>query len=124
MKKSIKKRSLSLMPNGIPKYIRCYDKPDTIDRYTVCFTGLKAIYKSDFVDNEYPYVGMSDNPFHPQGVGQHGFNKGCHVDMIERTRPVPIGKSLPHLGKRILFTDLPKDCQKVVIQDYKNYWDL
>jgi hypothetical protein len=43
---------------------------------------------------------MSTNPFDPQGFCQHG-------------TAVP-GK---HLGKKIKFKDLPKDCQSVVEDD-------
>lgn len=96
-----------LLPNGIPRYVKCFDNEGkTIDRYTVIFTGrfaghLKGIY---FI------LGMSAWPFHPQGFGQHGELEHCHV-----------GK---HLGKRIKFQDLPADCQKLVLDDYKDYWNL
>jgi hypothetical protein len=45
-------------------------------------------------------VGMSSNPFHPQGFGQH-----CSA--------MP-GK---HLGKRVPLASLPPDCQALVGQD-------
>ena len=63
----------------------------TIDRYTVVF-------------NDGDYVGMSESPFHPQGFCQHG--EGLDFD-----------GDLSHLGKEISLTDLPKDCQKVVVKD-------
>lgn len=53
---------------------------------------------------------MSSMPFHPQGFGQHG--------EIEDPRG---GK---HLGKRIKFAELPEDCQKLVVSDYKDIWSI
>lgn len=51
---------------------RCYDfGPDVIDRYTVVFhiNIAKGMWPGA---TEYPYLGMSSDPFHPQGFGQHG----------------------------------------------------
>jgi hypothetical protein len=50
---------------------------------------------------------MSGNPFHPQGVAQHG-----------EARLYDLG----NLGSRIAFTDLPDACQKLVRQDYDELW--
>jgi hypothetical protein len=101
-------REERFMPNGVPKWIRVYDNGGkTADRYTVVFTGN---YKGrDGCD----YIGMSENPFHPQGFGQHGWSQ----DIIDYP-------SYKHLGKKIKFEYLPKDCQKVVIDDYKEIWNL
>ena len=110
---SLAKQIERLMPNGIPRYVRCYDQPDTGDRFTVVFTGnFKTTI--DGKGKSYPYLAMSSMPFHPQGIGQHGEGKNGVID-----RP----KSA-HLGKKINFTDLPTDCQTLVIQDYKELWDL
>lgn len=75
--------------------IRCYDSgPKFFDRYVV-------VYVSERLDNrKYQFIGMSSNPFHPQGFGQHG---ECCCG--------------PHLGRRILFSDLPAECQRAVIND-------
>ncbi len=76
------------------KNLVCYDNGGkTFDRYTVIYLDFK---RGDL----YESVGMSDNPFHPQGFCQH--------DEAKRGR---------HLGKRISFYDLPADCQKAVIND-------
>lgn len=80
------------------KPIRCYDNGGkTADRYT-------AVYMDEPEDphNRWTYACLAMNryPFHPQGIGIHGI--------------AMIGK---HLGKRIRFTDLPADCQKVVTRD-------
>jgi len=75
--------------------IRCYDNGGkTADRYTVA-------YIDDREDNRtYCCRGMSHNPTHPQGVGMYG---SCVLG--------------PHLGNRILFKDLPEECQRVVRYD-------
>ena len=79
-----------------PANIRCYDNGgETFDRYTVVYI--------DFPErrpNTFESVGMSANPFHPQGFGQH-------------SAAMP-GK---HLGKRIAFASLPDDCRKLVLRD-------
>ncbi len=80
--------------------IECYDDGGkTVDRYTVVYldfpTGHWACFEA---------VGMSALPFHPQGFGQH----------TEAMRG-------PHLGKRIPFSTLPTDCQKLVLQDLKGH---
>jgi hypothetical protein len=114
MNEAHKQRLERIMPGGKPRYIRVYDNggPDreggSIDRYTVVFTG------------NYPgrgglcrYVGMSGAPFHPQGFGQHGESE----TIIDRP-------TYGHLGKKITFADLPEDCQRLVISDYRYYWEL
>ena len=102
-----------LMPNGKPKYIRVYDNGgETADRYTVVYTGN---YNAGVPRNVActQYVGMSGSPYHPQGFCQHGESFGP----IDRPR-------YKHLGKKITFEQLPKDCQDVVIHDYKAIWNL
>lgn len=78
------------------KRVKCYDNGgQTADRYTVAY--LDAPTNPAF---DCPCVGMSAEPFHPQGIAQHG---DCQL-----------GK---HLGNRIAFVSLPADCRKVVEQD-------
>jgi hypothetical protein len=99
-----------LMPNGKPRYIRVYDNDDkTIDRYTVVYTGN---FSKRLLYHSY-YVGMSANPFNPAGFGQHGECEG-YIDYPKYS----------HLGKKISFEQLPADCKKLVISDYKAYWSL
>jgi len=101
-------REERFMPNGIPRNIRVYDNGGkTFDRYTVVFTGN---YKGR---NGCDYLGMSENPFSPLGVGQHGSDKS----VIDHP-------SYSHLGKKIQFSDLPEDCKKAVISDYKEIWGI
>ncbi len=108
-KEKAKQRKERLMPKGIPRYIRCYDNGGkSIDRYTVVYTG-----RYDQKRNGCMYVSMNSSPFHPQGFGQHGDS------------PTPIDyPTYSHLGKKIKFTDLPEDCQKLVVQDYKEIWNI
>lgn len=99
-----------LMPNGMPRYIRCYDNGgETADRYTVVFTGH---YKQTPLD-QFLHIGMSENPFHPMGVGCHGASD-TQID-----RP-----AYSHLGRKIKFNDLPEDCKKCILENYLCIWNL
>jgi len=107
MKKSQRKENL--LPGDIPKYIRCFDSGDKFaDRYTVIFTHADKFG----MQGRTVGIGMSSNPFHPQGVGMH-FDYAAHECN---------GKS--GLGKRIKFSDLSPECQRVVKSDYMDYWSL
>ena len=100
------KRMDRLMPGGVPKWIRCYDNGgETCDRYTVIYTRTN--------DGTCHYVGMSAMPYHPQGFGQHGESE----TMIDRPR-------YSHWGKRVQFADLPEDCRKLVLSDYRGMHNL
>lgn len=102
-------RCARLLPGGIPHYVRCYDNGGaTVDRYTVVYTGH---YPGR--DGLCHYVGMSSEPYSPQGFCQHGESR--HV--IDRP-------TYRHLGKRIGFADLPADCRRVVVVDYLSLWKL
>lgn len=91
------------------KYVRVYDNGGaTFDRYTVVFTRIG--HKHGMRGRSY-YLGMSANPFHPQGYGMHGENDGA-ID-----RP-----TYSHLGKRIRFADLPVDCQRCALSSYSELW--
>ena len=106
----------NLLPAGIPKWIRCYDNGGkTCDRYTVVFTKKKneSIHNGKVIASEFMYLGMSEYPYDPQGFGQHG-SSDTQID-----RP-----SYSHIGKRIKYTDLPADCQKLVLSDYRDIWTL
>lgn len=95
-----------LMPKGIPRYIRCYKLPEyMIDPYTVVFTGRYGKNKL--------YISMGPTPYYPDGVCCHG--EECYY--IDRP-------SYKHLGKPISFDLLPIECQKVVISDYMDIWQL
>lgn len=80
--------------------IRAYDNGGkTCDRYTVVYLETAFIQRATG-RKAYQFVGMNDEPFHPQGIGQHG--------ECENGR---------HLGKRIKFADLPEDCKRLVLMD-------
>jgi len=99
-----------LMPDGMPRYIRCYDNGgETADRYTVVFTG-RYTHKTG---REHWYLGMSGSPFHPQGIGQHGSS----VHQIDYPK-------YSHLGKKITFNDLTDECKECVKQTYLYLWDF
>ncbi len=109
-------RKASLVPNGKPKMVRCYDNggPEkdngSIDRYTVVFTG-NYTHKTG---RAFWYLAMSGSPFHPQGFGQYG-----------ETMYKPCDKpTYSHLGKKIKFEDLNEDCQQYVMQTYLYLWDF
>ena len=117
----MKNRTKNLMPNGIPKWIRCYDNGGLdkggsfFDRYTVCYTRKQGGGS---------YVAMSCNPFHPQGFGQHGEGKnGRSVDANKWGFAPMIGRK-NHLGRRIPFSALPEDCRKLVLRDYREIWGI
>lgn len=111
--KKQQERYNSNVPNGVPKWIRVYDNGGrSFDRYTVVFT--KKAITNTHGDRWFMYLGMSENPFHPQGFGQHGESDRQPVD-----RP-----TYGHLGKKIKFEDLPEDCKQLVLQDYLELWDF
>lgn len=103
-----REKNAPLCKDKIAIGVRCYDNGGvdkvggTVDRFTVVYTGRYRRYTG----GEQQYVGMSTNPFSPQGFGQHGSSR-TGID-----RP-----AYSHLGKRIAFTDLPKDCQRLVQTD-------
>jgi hypothetical protein len=94
------------------------DAPDgTIDRYTVVFTGhYRRSPRQGF-----SVLGMDENPYSPQGVGQH-LEYDAPPDTVKGWPPA-IGRSC-HLGKRITFSDLPEPCQRAVLSDYRELWRL
>lgn len=138
MTKTQQAREAKLLPAGTPRWVRVYDNggPDaedgSIDRYTVVFTGKYrtiGLKRGERPQCGYLYVGMSGAPFHPQGFCQHGETSWQPCDTIktrdggEWTWPPAIGRRC-HLGKRIRFEDLPADCQRATLQDYRELWNL
>lgn len=121
-------RRKRLMPQGIPKYLRVYDNggPDkkggTFDRYTAVFTGRGAVIKGG-PTHQWPYLAMSEFPFSPQGFGQHGWSDHRPCDINKWGWSRQIGQTC-HLGKRIPFRELPKDCQEFVISEYRAIWKI
>lgn len=91
----------TIMVNGKRKVCRIFDMglDGPFDRYTVAFKG----YRAEGHGIIYPYLGSSDNPFHPQGFGQYGESKEFLT-----------GK---HLGKRVRFDSLPADVQRFILNN-------
>ncbi len=126
MNKKIEKRLNTLLPGGVPKYVRCYDNGGkTADRYIAVYTGnyrIRGLKRGERVNTNYLHVCMSEYPFHPQGVGLHG-ESPSQIDTNSFGFAPMIGKR-NHLGRRIAFTDLPPDCQRLVLSDYREIWGL
>lgn len=102
-------RKERLMPNDVPRWIRCYDNGGrTADRYTIVFTHLGHTHRGWV-----PVLGMSDDPYFPLGV--------CLSS--EYNRPIDRPR-YSHLGKRIKFADLPTDCCRAILNDYRLLWNL
>lgn len=111
-------RLKSLLPGGVPRYLRVYDNGgESCDRYTAVFTG-KAGGACAF-----PYLAMNAAPFHPQGFGQHGESGDRPCDADKWGFPPAMGRK-NHLGRRIPFAALPEDCRKLVLRDYCELWGL
>lgn len=120
-------REKALLQNGQPKWVRVYDNEgESADRYTVCFTGR---YRTPLPPDQhayygrytwYQYLGMSANPFNPQGIGMHAENRK-QIDVNKSGFAPAIGRRC-HLGKRIPFDELPFDCQRLAWRDYSMLW--
>ena len=123
--KVLQKRRDRLMPNGIPKYVRCYDSgPDEVaDRYTVVFTGN---FSKDSGAGSYPYLSMSENPTHPHGViGRHNNDaEGKAIDRFWNEWPRKIGHKHPTLGTRIEWDTLPQHCRYLALNEYREIWRI
>jgi hypothetical protein len=130
-----KKRLESLLPGGVPRYVRCYDDGQSRERYTVCFSGnyqrrlwkdgqtteLRPGYQGRLErfrrPSRYIYMGLTEH-----GMASHGENQ-CPIDVDRWGFPAAMGRK-NHLGRRIPFADLPEDCRKLVMGDYLELWDL
>lgn len=98
--------------NKRPTNIKIYDNGgQTYDRYTVvymdqverpAYIGKDYLGKPCYIDKAYACLGMSAEPFHPLGFGQHS--------------SAMVG---PHLGRRLAWKNLPVDCQRAVLQDFQ-----
>lgn len=126
MNKKIQARKERLMPLGVPKYVRIYDNGgETVDRFTCVYSGKYrsiGLKRGERINSWFQYVGMSESPFHPQGFGQHGENQ-TPIDVDKWGWPPAMGRK-NHLGIRIPFSKLPMDCQKLVLQDYIDLWEI
>lgn len=82
---------------NLDSLVRIYDNGGrSFDRYTAVYMNLPER------DGLFEARGMSKHPFSPQGFG-------CSCSAMP-------GR---HLGKRIKLEELPKDCQKLVLEDIR-----
>ena len=116
---SYDERASRILPNSVPRWVRCYDSREPGERYTVVFTGRANRRTPGW----FQYVGMIRDPYHPQGIGQHGETEFAPCDTPNGAWPPALGRKC-HLGRRIKFEDLPKDCQEIALADYVYLWDL
>jgi len=118
-------RAARLLPGGIPRWLRIYDNGgETFDRFTVCFTGKAGTIRTPHNRRaSCQYRGMSTHPFDPQGFGQWGETWDRHCDVNKHGFAPAMGRKC-HLGKSIAFADLPEDCRKLVLSDYRDLWGI
>lgn len=75
----------------------------TSERYTAVFTGLYNLKKP----GEYTYLTMDDDPL------------GSGAYTLRRDRP-PFEK----MGQEISFEDFPEGCRRLVLDTYRELWNL
>ena len=80
----------------------------TCDRYTVVYKTLE--YSHTLRRWWYSGIGMSDNPGHPQGYGQHFERKDLQGNP-------PTWREPDWAGRKIAFRDLPVACMSAVLAD-------
>ncbi len=99
---------------------------DTFDRYTIIDKRTGDM------------IGSSENPFHPQGFGQHcgnvadnywnitygyGWRRGCDDKLLKKRIKFALEVFLAdceNVGKKIDFKDLPKDVKKFALDSFTN----
>lgn len=123
-------RAARLLPGGVPRWVRIYDNGGdtemggTFDRFTVCFTGKAGTIRTPRDRRaSCQYRAMSCRPFDPQGFGQWGESWDRHCDVNKAGFAPAMGRKC-HLGKRIPFAELPEDCRKLVLSDYRELWGI
>ena len=125
--KTESERKKRLMPGGIPRYVRIYDADAYCDRYTVVYTGRYRTRgcgsREQVARQPYYYHAMGAAPYHPQGFCLWCSDNDGPVDAKHGQWPPAVGRR-NHLGVRIEFKDLPRDCQEAVIDGYKSLWNL
>jgi hypothetical protein len=89
-------------PRGV---LAIYDNPTTADRYTVFYA--EPISGTRYADTHIGYRGMSEDPFHPQGVGMFG-ELDAHAAAAFRYR---------NRHRACRWSDLPERVKQCVRQD-------
>jgi hypothetical protein len=86
------------LPMLVDKLINVYDnKGETADRYTAV---IPFDASAEFNGSKCVYFGFNESPAHPMGIGMSGEAR----EFIDKP-------SWKHLGKRILFSELPEKAQ-------------
>jgi hypothetical protein len=105
-KKPVRKSRADATIKRYGTVLRIYDNGGkSFDRYTIVPPRWAKEEKER--NGLFNCIGSSENPFHPQGFGQH-------------TSAMPG----PHLGKRITWEQLPSDVQKFARQSFPVYAPL
>ena len=88
--------------------LRCYDNGGrSFDRYTILPPRWAVEHVARYrvgVGALWAAIGSSENPFHPQGFGQH-------ISAVAG----------PHLGRRVRWDTLPANVQKFARQSFPEY---
>ena len=120
MKNQTDKSIRARLANPRNKLARFYDNGGmdnggSFDRYTAAYLAPQS---NTGGQRWFWYRGMSAHPSDPQGFGCSGESDGFPVDVdTSKSHWLPRLGRRNHLGKRILFADLPPDCQRLVVQD-------
>jgi len=85
-------------PKGV---LAIYDSPQYADRYTVFYTPWRS-------ETRVGYLAASENPFDPQGIGQHGEMSIVEFRAVRKTwaRKAATWSGLPEKVKQAVEQDL------------------
>jgi hypothetical protein len=119
MNKKQKARLASLLPGGVPRYVRCYrDDAYDWDKWTVIFTGRASKTTIAACSSEWPYVGLSGH-----GATQHQPADTIPKDGKGYVWPPAMGRK-GRLGVRIPWSELPDSLRATALEDYREIWKL
>lgn len=83
------------------RFLLLDDGGESADRYT--------LYDTKPVDGRINYIGFSRDPYHPQGVGQHGESSaGAFNRVVQELKR----NGTSNIGKPIKLSELPEQAQK------------
>ena len=111
------------MNEGLDSIVAVLDNGgESFDRYTVIYLQQPYTRNGEAITSPsgahyYDFLAMSKNPFHPQGFGQHGEIQIFSDDIKSMRNKMIVPDVLYHIGERISFSSLPKDCKIAVKND-------
>ena len=111
------KRLASLMPNGIPRWVRIYKAEGqdvSWDEYTAVFTGAACAKAC----GGHPYMGIGNS-----GQYYHGSDNNHAIDVNKDGFAPAVGRK-NHLGRRVRFEDLNADVQNTIREEYIACWNI